>query len=363
MLSPGGHVDGVRAHVPGEAPLALTRRSWKRVAVAAAAAGLAAGFAGVAQAAPAESTATLSASSATTLADQLGDRSAGTYLDRGTGNMVVTVTDSAAADKVRAAGGVAKIVAHSGAELNAATATLNKSARIPGTAWSVDPVNNQVVVTVDKTVSTAQLAKLESVTSSLGDKVRIRHTNGQFSKLVQGGDAIYGGGYRCSLGFNVGGNSFITAGHCGNVVGTWYADSGQSQLIGSTADSQFPTNDFALVSITGSVSHPGTAGGVDITGAADAYVGESVTRTGSTTGTHGGSVVGLNATVNYAEGTVYGMIDTNVCAEPGDSGGPLYDGGTALGITSGGSGNCTSGGETFFQPITEPLSVYGVSVD
>ena len=29
---------------------------------------------------------------------------------------------------------------------------------------------------------------------------------------------------------------------------------------------------------------------------------------------------------------------------------------------SGGSGNCTSGGVTFFQPITEILSAYGLSV-
>jgi hypothetical protein len=29
---------------------------------------------------------------------------------------------------------------------------------------------------------------------------------------------------------------------------------------------------------------------------------------------------------------------------------------------SGGSGNCTSGGTTFFQPVTEALSAYGVSV-
>lgn len=70
----------------------------------------------------------------------------------------------------------------------------------------------------------------------------------------------------------------------------------------------------------------------------------------------------LNATVNYAEGSVSGLIQTNVCAEPGDSGGSLFAGNTALGLTSGGSGNCSSGGTTFFQPVTEALSVYGVSV-
>jgi len=53
---------------------------------------------------------------------------------------------------------------------------------------------------------------------------------------------------------------------------------------------------------------------------------------------------------------------TNICAEPGDSGGPLYAGSTALGITSGGSGNCRSGGVTFFQPVVEVLNRYGVRV-
>jgi streptogrisin B len=57
-----------------------------------------------------------------------------------------------------------------------------------------------------------------------------------------------------------------------------------------------------------------------------------------------------------------GLIQTNVCAEPGDSGGPLYDGTRALGLTSGGSGDCTSGGTTFFQPVREAANAYGVSV-
>jgi streptogrisin B len=56
------------------------------------------------------------------------------------------------------------------------------------------------------------------------------------------------------------------------------------------------------------------------------------------------------------------LIQTNVCAEPGDSGGPLYDGRKALGITSGGSGDCTSGGTTFYQPVREAANAYGVTV-
>ena len=99
---------------------------------------------------------------------------------------------------------------------------------------------------------------------------------------------------------------------------------------------------------------------ISITGPATPSVGQRVCSVGRTTGMHCGTVLGLNATVNYgADGIVTGLIDTNLCSEPGDSGGPLFSGSTAHGIVSGGSGNCSSGGETFHQPILEPLNVYG----
>ncbi|MFB9449317.1 trypsin-like serine protease [Dactylosporangium vinaceum] len=55
-----------------------------------------------------------------------------------------------------------------------------------------------------------------------------------------------------------------------------------------------------------------------------------------------------------------GLIRTSVCSEPGDSGGPLFAGTTGLGITSGGSGNCTSGGTTYFAPAARAATGYGV---
>jgi streptogrisin C len=69
-----------------------------------------------------------------------------------------------------------------------------------------------------------------------------------------------------------------------------------------------------------------------------------------------------NQTVNYQQGSVSGLTQTNACAEPGDSGGSWVSGTQAQGVTSGGSGNCTSGGTTYFQPVNEILSVYGVSL-
>ena len=98
-------------------------------------------------------------------------------------------------------------------------------------------------------------------------------------------------------------------------------------------------------------------------------IGGGVCRSGSTTGWHCGSVQQFNQTVNYGGGQiVYGLTRTNVCAEPGDSGGSFVSnpgGGTrvqAQGMTSGGSGNCSSGGTTFFQPVNEALSYYGLTL-
>jgi streptogrisin B len=254
----------------------------------------------------------------------------------------------------------------SNAQLKSANTSVLK-ADVPGTAWAVDSKTNRVVVTVDSTVSKAEIAKIKSAAGSNAGALTIKHTPGRFKKLISGGDAIYGGSYRCSLGFNVHSGStyyFLTAGHCGEVASTWYSNSSHSTVLGTNVGYSFPNNDFALVRYTNSsVSHPSTVGSQTISSAATPSVGTTVYRRGSTTGTHSGRVTALNATVNYGGGDiVYGMIQTTVCAEGGDSGGPLYGGSVAYGLTSGGSGNCTSGGTTFFQPVTEALSYYGVSV-
>ncbi|MET8546936.1 S1 family peptidase [Kitasatospora sp. NPDC004799] len=233
---------------------------------------------------------------------------------------------------------------------------------VNGIAWYTDQASGRVVVTADETVPPAAITRIRQAAGSDAATLKIQRTSGTFRPLLAAGDAVYGGQYRCSLGFNVVSGStyyFLTAGHCGNVANTWYTNSGHTTLIGATVNSSFPGNDYALVSYDNSaVSHTG-----GFSSAPNAFVGEAVKRTGSTTGTHGGTVTGLNATVRYADGgTVRGMIQTNVCAEPGDSGGPLYDGTKALGITSGGSGDCSTGGTTFFQPVNEALAKYGVNV-
>ncbi|PZF91480.1 S1 family peptidase [Micromonospora deserti] len=346
-----------------------TRSSLRRAATLVVAGTLVAGslIGAPAQAAPSPA----SPDAAAGLAERLGDRSAGTYADA-SGKMVVTVTDEAAARQVRAAGATPRFVERGAAELARATAELDRAAKIPGTAWWTDPATNQVVVSVDSTVTGAKLEKVKAAAARTNGAVRIESEAGVLSTRISGGQAIYaGGGGRCSLGFNVRSSSgtqyFLTAGHCTNISSSWYANSSQTTYLGPRAGSSFPGNDYGIVRYNSTISRPGNVylynGSYrDITGAGNAYVGQSVQRSGSTTGLHSGSVTALNATVNYAEGSVSGLIRTNVCAEPGDSGGSLFSGSTALGLTSGGSGNCRTGGTTYFQPVTEALSRYGVSV-
>ncbi|MEU6127346.1 S1 family peptidase [Streptomyces sp. NPDC047123] len=305
---------------------------------------------------------------ASTLTKDLGADAAGTYYDAKAKALVVNVLDKSAAEAVESAGGKARIVENSLAELKSARATLDDKAAVPGTSWAMDPATNKVVVTADRTVKGAALDKVGSIVKSLDGKAELQRSKGEYKAFIAGGDAIWGSGSRCSLGFNVvkGGQPyFLTAGHCGNAVKSW-SDSQGGQEIGATEESSFPGNDYALVKYTADTPHPSEVnlyGGTQaISKAGDATVGQKVTRSGSTTQVHDGEVTALNATVNYQEGQVDGLIQTTVCAEPGDSGGALFAGDTALGLTSGGSGDCSSGGETFFQPVPEALSAYGAEI-
>ena len=284
----------------------------------------------------------------------------------------ILATAGLAACGLAATSAQAAPTAESPSTLSAAaiTSTLAKDASIPGTAWMTEP-SGRIIVNYDKTVTGAKWNQLNNTTKQFGDRIILQPMSGTLTKYINGGSAIYGGQYRCSLGFNVRSGStysFLTAGHCGNIASSWYANSAKTTLLGNTAGSSFPGNDYAIVRYAASyTNHPGTVNlyngsSQDITSARNAVLNETVRRSGSTTGVRSGRVTGLNATVNYAEGTVTGLIRTNVCAEGGDSGGALFAGTAALGLTSGGSGNCSSGGTTFFQPVTEVLSRYGVSV-
>ncbi|EST39789.1 hypothetical protein N566_00085 [Streptomycetaceae bacterium MP113-05] len=320
--------------------------------------------------APAPAPEKLSVSAATGLADRLAadlGSDAGAYYDADSKRLVVNVVDEAAKKAVEAAGADARVVEHTLTQLKSVKETFTER-DLTGTSRVIDPVTNKVVITADRTVTGSELAGLTKQIDAEDGKAVLRKTEGEFTTRIAGGDAIYGGGSRCSLGFNVtvgGEPGFITAGHCTEAVSSW--TDGQGGTLGDTEGSSFPGDDYGLVMYSGDVPHPSEVDLYDgrsqaISGVGEATVGMQVTRSGSTTQVHSGTVQAVNASVSYPQGTVDGLIQTDVCAEPGDSGGALFAGDEAIGLTSGGSGDCSSGGQTFFQPVTEPLQVYGATI-
>lgn len=219
------------------------------------------------------------------------------------------------------------------------------------------------------------LALLVGWSATVGPAAHAAERAGQRAAAVEvrGGDTLYSTGGRCTVGFNArSGATFyaLVSGRCAQGAQTWYADAALTVVVGVTAGVSFPGNDYASIRYTNTaVAYPGEvslgagAGTRDITNAAHPVVGQSVCHVGRTSGYRCGTVQAVNVTVNHGGGNiVYGLFRSTVCAEPGDTGGPAFSGGTALGIIVGSSGNCSSGGVTYYQPVVEPLSAYGLSV-
>jgi streptogrisin C len=216
-------------------------------------------------------------------------------------------------------------------------------------------------------VEAAEMASVGTFVASAGtdkDAVRVVPSKERPQPLynIVGGNAYYIGSGRCSVGFAVTAGGFVTAGHCGQAGNTTTGYNGAAQ--GTFQGSSFPGNDYAWVRTNTSWVPTNQVAGTTarVAGSTVAAIGASVCRSGSTTGWRCGAMQAYNATVNYSQGSVYGLTRTSVCAEPGDSGGSFISGTQAQGVTSGGSGNCSTGGTTYFQPVNEILSVYGLAL-
>lgn len=293
---------------------------------------------------------------------RLGASYAGAWVDASKNVLHVAVADAAAATAVTTAGARPVVVDDSLAELDSYQAGLDRVGA-PSTvpSWYVDVTTNQVVVAVH---AGGERAAREFVARAgvPAASVTFRTSTEQPRTFIDivGGNAYRIGTSRCSVGFSVSGG-FVSAGHCGTVGARTTTPSGTFR------GSSFPGNDYSWIQADAGNTPIGAVNRYDgtranVAGSADAAIGSSVCRSGSTTGWHCGTIQARNATVTYAQGTVTGLIRTNVCAEPGDSGGSLIAGSQAQGVTSGGSGNCSSGGTTYFQPVNEILSAYGLTL-
>lgn len=317
------------------------------------------------------------ARTATSLEKSLGAKAVGTWIDQANGSLVVNVTDSAAASKVRAAGATAKVVTADRARLVASEKAANAAGGKDVVSSVIDPVTNKVVLTVPAD-------RVEATRARIADpSVTVEGTTATMSTQanVYGGQQIEFSGYVCSLGFNAtkaGAPVFITAGHCGEGYQTF---SKGGTTLGKTQAFSFPGNDYAYSTLSSSWTGVGavdlwTGSARAVSGASNAPVGTAICKSGRTTNWTCGSVQAKNATVNYGNedgstSTVSGLTKSNTCTEGGDSGGSWMAGSLAQGVTSGGAGYGAEGvcGEkvgqpniAYFQPVDEILSTYGLTI-
>ncbi len=331
----------------------------------------------------------IAATQEASLARQLGARYAGSWIERNAdGSFKFVVATTSAGAHPAPAGVELRQVRHSLQALENARARLDDVV-LRGRdahkgvesvyAWYVDPKTNSLVVNI---APGAEAGAVDFIARSGADAetVRFEEMTGrpQLAATIRGGiEYVINNSFLCSVGFSVTRGStkgFATAGHCGD-PGNSVAVTGQN--VGSFAASNFPGNDRAWVQVGSTHTLQGlvsnySGGNVAVRGSTEAATGASVCRSGRTTGYRCGTITAKNITVNYAEGSVFGLSQSNACVGGGDSGGSWITGaGQAQGVTSGGNlqagtnNNCglpTSQRRTFFDRINPILSQYGLTL-
>ncbi|MEV8374973.1 S1 family peptidase [Kribbella sp. NPDC056861] len=296
-----------------------------------------------------------------------GESLAESWFDAGREKLVVGVTTEKAARAVRAIGADAVIVPATRQELDSRMATIDalaaKSVPAAVRSWYADAKTGRVVIEVVRGQRTGVDAFVAG--AARGGPVDVREVAespaGPAAAGVVGGDQIRIGNAGCSIGFSVQGG-FVTAGHCtrpgGQVVG-W-----DGSAMGVVRGSSYPGNDYGWVQTgygwwtTPVVGGWGQVPDTLVRGSADAPVGVSTCKSGYRTHWTCGVIQQKNVSVSVAGGRVDGLTRTNVCIQPGDSGGSVISGDQAQGVVSlyATNGPCVS----WFQPVNEILSAYGL---
>lgn len=296
--------------------------------------------------------------------------------------LVVLVDDAATAQAVEAEGLTAK-QGKGQRDLDAiakrALAASKKSADL--VSLTPDLTTGTVVATIEQDAPASlreALAEVDGVTLETGSTVapQVDVYPGRIMDLVPGTN--------CSLGFpgtRNGDNVLLTAGHCVEGYPDIYDESGVH--IGKGIATRFtngaPSVDMGLMDIDAEDygqpyvdTRGGLSGYVPVYGASKNAVGSNICKAGNTTGWTCGQIQAYNVTVNYGGTTpTSGLAQASVCTEGGDSGGAYIGSNNyAQGMTSGGpvgvdcgyNRGYDAGSYSFFQPVVDAASYYGVTV-
>nr|WP_062512673.1 S1 family peptidase [Nocardia pseudobrasiliensis] len=117
--------------------------------------------------------------------------------------------------------------------------------------------------------------------------------------------------------------------HVGNQLGTF-----QKSILGNQDYSIVSINDANRDRFGNNLVRVQGAAPIAITGVADPVVGAPVCKSGTRTGFSCGVVNAVDQTVQVGDRELTQSFSANICALPGDSGGPIVTGTLALGISS-----------------------------
>ncbi|MGW5752788.1 S1 family peptidase, partial [Nocardia rhamnosiphila] len=228
----------------------------------------------------------------------------------------------------------------------------------------IDTVNNSIAVRVDK-VGLPMPNFIDPARVIVMAPPIAAETLPQAAAVAEAGAATVGGGdgfaaiagdssLRCSFGFNgigpAGNTVNITAGHCNPNLDDIGAATVHESLGGNKVGPQIATyqksvlgaQDYSIMSIAdgaagrfqnNQVKVPGAAP-IAVDGVATPVVGAPVCKSGSRTGFSCGVVNAVDQTVQVGDRQLTQSFSANICALPGDSGGPIVTGRQALGISS-----------------------------
>jgi len=351
---------------------------------------------------------------------RLGDRYAGVWFDNETGEFVVPLppgVGQAGVDTLFTADGLAgdfrTVPARSSwRELEAAQERMSEAlGKFLGAGLvetSLDPRGNAVVIDRAEGTSEADRQRIEDLAEkeSVDIQVRAKKVNrfkvaslscNAFAHIcgtpLRGGVGIgsaEGVGPSCTAAFKLYGDVvadrfMLTAGHCESAENhsTWYSEnsSGKRMTIGPMEAWNHSPGDWAKINADGSEwdkaspwpsliaywsNNPpvGENQEYPIYGEASSYLEEWVCHSGLTSGTSCGFVTALNVSVPLPDGGREHLTEVSpICAEQGDSGGPVFAANTALGIASAGDleiTDCTN--RLFYANVTEADAAMGTHV-
>ncbi|MFI2641890.1 S1 family peptidase [Streptomyces sp. NPDC018610] len=311
------------------------------------------------------------------------------------GKLTVNVSSAAAAARVRQHGLAARVPQRGARALDRVKASLDARALRDApdgvASWSVDLPSDTVTVHVAPGRTSAAAKSFLEAAASHGSAVRIVHDGQRLapqSTVYPGSRMTWNnsqGSWICSVGYGAHDSSgrqyLVSAGHCvADLTDLYYNNAHFAKGVHSRYALGRRSVDMGIAqvdtddSVAPQVGTWGQGPNVAVKGSRRAASGASLCKSGQTTGWTCGAVKSYNVSVTYTDEhggpdtVVTGLASSSVCTQGGDSGGAYISGNQAQGMTSGGptGQQCSgtgSGGSSYFQPLDDALSYYGLTLD